>query len=411
MAAAMKKVEETVLFKSLMRITAVAAALLGVMSISIAGARAADLIETPAEYALIMDYRTGEILFEKNGTVPTAPASMSKLMTVAIVFDRLKSGQIKLTDEFDVSKKAWLEREGSSMWVRVDTTIPVLDLLRGIIVQSGNDACIVVAENISGSEEAFVELMNRKAREWNLTDSTFANPHGKPDPGHKMSMRDLALLTRRIISEYGEYYALFKEREFTWEKIRQANRNPILGMVDGADGLKTGHTEESGYGLVGSAVQGGERRIVVVNGLSSERERATESARLLRIAFNDFAPKTFFAPGDVVGAAEVFKGKEKTAPLIAKEPVTLLLHRSQLDKAKATIVYRGPVAAPVREDQQIGYLRLEVDGGAAREYPLYAGKTVREAGVWGKIGLAAHKILAKPESSDGGGANEGAAVE
>lgn len=354
-------------------------------------------ITTPAEYAVIMDYRTGEVLFEKNARTPTAPASMSKLMTVAIVFERLKEGSLTLEDEFDVSEKAWREREGSSMWVRVGDEISVLDLLRGIIVQSGNDACIVVAENISGSEEAFVELMNRKAREWGLNDSTFGNPHGKPGPNHKMSMRDLALLTRKIIADYGEYYALFAEREFTWEKIRQANRNPILDMVEGADGLKTGHTEESGYGLVGSAAQNGERRIVVVNGLSSERERATESARLLRIAFNDFSTKTFYEAGDVVGEAEVFKGREAYVPLIAREPVKLLMHRSAMDEAKATIVYQGPAPAPIQENQQIGFLRIETPAGATREYALYAGKPVREASIWGKIGLAAKKLLAKPQ--------------
>lgn len=364
------------------------------------GAVHAQPLTTPAEYALIMDYRTGEILFEKNARTPTAPASMSKLMTVAIVFERLKEGSLKLTDEFEVSEKAWRERGGSTMWVRVDTTIPVLDLLRGIIVQSGNDACIVVAENISGSEEAFVELMNRKAREWGLNDSTFANPHGMPHPEHKMSMRDLASLSRKIISEYGQYYALFAEKDFTWEKIRQSNRNPILGLVDGADGLKTGHTEESGYGLVGAAARDGERRIVVVNGLSSERERATESARLLRVAFNDFTNKTFYEPGDIVGEAEVFKGREKTVPLIADEPVSLILHRSLLDDAEATIVYQGPVVAPIKERQQIGYLRVAATGGPAREYPLYAGRAVSETGVWGKIGLAAKKLLAKPPSTD-----------
>lgn len=363
-------------------------------------------IETPAEYAIIMDYRTGEVLFEKNARVPTAPASMSKLMTVAIVFERLKNGTLQLTDEFEVSEKAWRERQGSSMWVRVDTSIPVLDILRGIIVQSGNDACIVVAENISGSEEAFAELMNRKAREWGLSDSTFANPHGLPHPNQKMSMRDLALLSRKIISEYGEYYALFAEREFTWEKIRQENRNPLLGFVDGADGLKTGHTEESGYGLVGSAVQNGERRIVVVNGLSSNRERTTEAARLMRIAFNDFTTQTFYEPGDIVGEAEVFKGKGKTVPLIARTPVKMILHRSQIEDAKATIVYEGPVAAPVRENQQIGFLRVETPSGASREFPLAAGQAVREAGIWGKIGLAAKKLLAKPPSDEVASAQE-----
>ena len=362
-------------------------------------------LNTPAEYAVIMDYRTGEILFEKNARVPTAPASMSKLMTIAIVFEQLKNGSLKLTDEFEVSEKAWREREGSSMFVLVNTKIPVLDLLRGVIVQSGNDACIVLAENISGSETAFVELMNRKAHEWGLNDSTFENPHGKPGPNHKMSMRDLALLSRRIISEYGEYYALFAEKEFTWEKIRQSNRNPILDVVDGADGLKTGHTEESGYGLVGSAVQNGERRIIVVNGLGSNRERTTESARLLRLAFSDFNTKTFYEPGDIVGEAMVFKGREKTVPLIAHEPVKLILHRSLMDGAKATVVYQGPVPAPIKENQQIGYLRLEAPNGPTREYALYAGKSVGETGIWGKIGLAAQKLLAKPDSTPADAAN------
>jgi D-alanyl-D-alanine carboxypeptidase (penicillin-binding protein 5/6) len=357
-------------------------------------------LTTPAEYAIIMDYRTGDILYEKNARTPTAPASMSKLMTVAIVFERLKDGSLSLDDEFDVSEKAWREREGSSMWVRVNTKIPVIDLLRGIIVQSGNDACIVVAENIAGSEDAFAELMNRKAREWGMNDSTFANSHGKPDPNQKMSMLDLALLTRKMINEYGDYYALFAEREFTWEKIRQGNRNPLLDMVDGADGLKTGHTEESGYGLVGSAVRDGERRIVVVNGLSSDRERATESARLMRIAFNDFSTKTFFKPGDIVADAVVFKGKDKTVPLITSEPVSLLVHRSLLENAKATAIYEGPVAAPIRENQQIGYLKVSVENGPSREYPLYAGKQVREMGVFGKIGLAAITLLAKPPSEE-----------
>ncbi len=365
------------------------------LAILIAPASAAVPFTTPAEYALIMDYRTGEILYEKNARTPTAPASMSKLMTVAIVFDKLKNGELSLSDKFDVSEKAW-RMGGSKMWVRVDTQIELLNLLRGVIIQSGNDACIVLAENISGSEEAFAQLMNQKARQWGLNDSTFANATGWPDESQKMSMRDLALLTRKIIHDYGEYYAIFKETEFTWEKIRQPNRNPLLDNFTGADGLKTGHTEESGYGLVGSAVRDGERRIVVVNGLTSERERLTESARLMRIAFSDFTTKTFYEPGALVGEARVFKGKEKTAPLIVTEPVKMILHRSMLDKAKATVVYEGPVAAPVRSEQQIGYLRVEVEGGKAKEYPLYAGKDVREIGVLGKIGLAAKSLLAKP---------------
>ncbi|MEO1251973.1 MAG: D-alanyl-D-alanine carboxypeptidase family protein [Pseudomonadota bacterium] len=371
---------------------------LGVLIAFIGGAAFAQSqpFETEADYAMIMDYRTGEVLFEKDARTPTAPASMSKLMTAAIVFERLKDGTLSLSDEFDVSEKAW-RMGGSKMWVRVDTKIPLEDLMRGIIVQSGNDACIVVAENIAGSEDAFAELMNAKAREWGLNDSRFANATGWPDENQKMSMRDLALLTRKIIRDYPEYYGLFAEREFSWENIRQSNRNPLLDAFNGTDGLKTGHTEESGYGLVGSAVKDGERRIVVVNGLESESERSKEAARLMRIAFNDYDRITYFEPGDVVGDAEVFKGKLNAAPLIVAEPVTAIVHRSLRDETRASIVYEGPVAAPIAEQQQIGFLRLETAGGGAKEYPLYAGKAVKEKGVFGKIGMAAMALLAKPE--------------
>jgi D-alanyl-D-alanine carboxypeptidase (penicillin-binding protein 5/6) len=255
----------------------------------------------------------------------------------------------------------------------------------------------VLAENIAGSEEAFAEMMTRKAREWGMDDSTFANSTGLPDARHKMSMRDLAVLSRKIIHDYPEYYALFAEREFTWEKIRQPNRNPLFDLVDGADGLKTGHTEESGYGLAGSAVQDGMRRIIVVNGLSSEKERALESQRLMRVAFNDFTTKTLYKPGDIVGDAQVFKGATTTVPLIAKESISTLLHRSLAGGVKATIVYEGPVPAPIAENQQIGYLRVDTGSGTPREYPLYAGRGVKETGVLGKIVLGAKALLARPD--------------
>ncbi|MEM9169697.1 MAG: D-alanyl-D-alanine carboxypeptidase family protein [Pseudomonadota bacterium] len=366
---------------------------------ALASARAAEApFGTAAEFALIMDFETGETLFEKNAQTPTAPASMSKLMTVAVVFEKLKSGELSLEDEFDVSKKAW-RMKGSKMWVRVDTRIRLEDLLRGVIIQSGNDACIVIAENISGSEDAFADLMNAKARDWGLTGSSFANASGWPHPDQKMSMRDLGMLARKIIRDYPEYYDLFSEAEFTWEKIRQANRNPLLGIVDGADGLKTGHTEESGYGVVGSAVKGDARRIVVLNGLSSSRERALESRRMLTIAFNDFAKKDFFAAGDIVGEAVVFGGKAKTVPLILRDPVALLLHRSELDGVTTTLTYEGPVAAPIEAGGQIGLLRATRPGGETRDYPLYAGRSVSEQGPLGKIKQAAVKLLTKPDRS------------
>ena len=373
--------------------------LLGILLVSQAAAQQAPLINTPAEFALIMDYETGAVLFEKNADVPTAPASMSKLMTVAIAFEQLKSGAVTLDDQFDVSEKAW-RMGGSKMWVRVDTEISLRNLLRGVVVQSGNDACIVIAENISGSEDAFAQLMNQKAREWGLNDSTFANATGWPDPNHKMSMRDLAKLTRKIIRDYPEYYSLFSEKEFTWEDIRQPNRNPLLTTVDGADGLKTGHTEESGYGLVGSAVRGDARRIIVVNGLTSERERVVETRRLMRTAFNDFTNKVIYKPGAIVGEALTFKGRDRTVPLITSTPVSALLHRSAIDKIDAKVIYEGPVVAPIKANQQIGYLKVTVDGADPREYPLYAGKPVREIGAMSKVLLAAKTLLAKPPSSD-----------
>lgn len=358
----------------------------------------AETVTTPAEFAIIMDYETGAALFEKNADVQTAPASMSKLMTVAIVFEKLKSGELSLNDEFSVSEKAW-RKTGSKMWVRVDTQISVENLLRGVVIQSGNDACIVLAENISGTEEAFAQLMNRKAREWGLNDSTFANASGWPDPNHKMSMRDLAKLARKIIADYPEYYTLFKEREFTWEKITQPNRNPILDSFNGADGLKTGHTEESGYGLVGSAITDGRRRIVVVNGLDSDKARRTESTRLMRVAFNDFIDETLFKAGETVGSAEIFAGRAPATPLVVDADVTMIVHRAERDSIQSDVVYEGPVKAPVLKGDQIGYLRV-TRGGAVSEYPLYAGADVNRLGPFGRIMLGAKKLLAKPEKAE-----------
>ncbi|NWG72567.1 MAG: D-alanyl-D-alanine carboxypeptidase [Parvularculaceae bacterium] len=367
-----------------------------------------DLVATPAKFAVIMDYETGAVLFEKNADEPTPPASMSKLMTSAIVFDRIKSGQLKPTDEFVVSENAWREKEGSSMWVRVDTRIKVIDLLRGIIIQSGNDACIVVAENIAGSEEAFADLMTKKAREWGLNNSTFGNAHGKPHPKQLMSMRDIALLSRRIIKEYPDYFKIYSERDFTWEGIKQPNRNPLLGSFPGADGLKTGHTEEAGYGLAGTAVQDGVRRIVVFHGMASEKDRSVEAQRLMRIAFNDFTNRVLYDEGDIVGDALVFKGADKTTPLVVKEKISAILHRSVADAVKATVIYEGPVRAPIAEGQEIGYLRIETPSGDRREYPLYAGKAVREIGPFGKIALAAKTLLLPKRAPSTEPAPEGA---
>lgn len=358
-------------------------------------ARSIAQVKTDADFAVIMDYETGAVLFDKNGDVPTAPASMSKLMTAAIVFEKLQTGELTLETPFFVSEKAW-RTGGSKMWVRVDTEITVENLLRGIIIQSGNDACIVVAENIAGSEEAFADLMNRKAREWGLENSTFANPTGLPDPGQKMSTRDLASLARKIIRDYPDYYALFSEREFTWEKIRQENRNPILKQFDGADGLKTGHTDASGFGLVASAVKDGTRRIVVMNGLESAGDRAQESLNLLRSAFNDFSWVALFDDGQIVAEAEVFAGKDATVPIATAEPIARIIHDKYKDAVTARVVYDGPVAAPVKRGQQIGYLEITIPDRAPERFPLFATEKVKPVGFLGRVSLAAQKLLIKP---------------
>lgn len=362
-----------------------------------AGAAFAE-VTTKAPYAVIMDYETGAVLFEKNADTPTHPSSMSKLMTAAIVFERLKSGQLKLSDEFPVSAKAW-KMEGSKMWTRVDTKIPLEALLNGIIVQSGNDACVVVAEAIAGSEEAFADLMTKKAREWGLANSTFANSTGWPDDNHKMSTRDLALLARKIIRDYPEYYAYYARKEFTWEKIRQPNRNPLLYSFKGADGLKTGHTEAAGYGLVGSAELDGQRRIIVVNGLSSEKERAAETERLMRIAFNDFTKRTLFEAGAIAGDALVFAGKSASVPLAAGEPISMIISRADAASLSAKVIYEGPVEAPIEKGQQIGVLRITQGSSEAREFPLYASEEVKAVGPLGRIGLAARAIFGKPAAA------------
>jgi D-alanyl-D-alanine carboxypeptidase (penicillin-binding protein 5/6) len=361
-------------------------------------------VATAAANAVIMDYETGAILYEKDADRPVGPSSMSKLMTVAIVFEKLKAGELKLTDEFAVTEKAW-RMQGSKMWTRVDTKIPLEALLQGVIVQSGNDACVVIAEGISGTEEAFADLMTKKAREWGMKNSTFVNSTGWPDEHHKMSTRDLAILARKIIKDYPDFYKYFAEREFTWEKIRQPNRNPLLFSFRGADGLKTGHTEENGYGLVGSAVVNGERRIIVVNGLGSEKERAVESERIMRIAFNEFARRTLYDAGDVAGDALVFAGKDATVPLVTTEPISMIINRSAADTVGAKIVYEGPVAAPIAEGQQIGYLRVNVDGGDAREFPLYAAKAVKAIGPFGRIALAAKTLIMGKPAAEGADAS------
>ena len=352
----------------------------------------AQQIETRAKYAIMMDHETGAVLMEKNADELMAPASMSKLMTLAVLFQRIKDGTLTLDDTFPVSEKAW-KKGGSKMWVMVKTEVRIEDLIRGIIVQSGNDACIVVAEGISGTEEAFADEMIRFAREIGMEQSTFANSTGWPDPNQRMTARELAILTRHIITEYPELYKYFAEKEFTWSDINQPNRNPLLYANVGADGLKTGHTEESGYGLTASAVGEDRRIILVVNGLSSESERSTESQRLMRVGFRDFRLFELFQAGDTVGTAQVWQGEKDQVKLRVDNEVKLFLRPQDRKRMKVTINYPQAVRTPIKRGDEIAEMRVILPTGATLVEPLHAAENVGPMGVFGKMGIGLSQFL------------------
>ncbi|MEO1656859.1 MAG: D-alanyl-D-alanine carboxypeptidase family protein [Pseudomonadota bacterium] len=362
-----------------------------------ASGSAADLIKTRATHAAIMDVATGDLLYGKKADIAVPPASMSKLMTVAVVLDMIEQGRLTPDTPFYVSEKAW-RTGGSKMFVLVDTEIEVLDLLKGIVVLSGNDACIVVAENIAGDEEAFAELMNARAQAWGLTESSFGNPTGLPNPDQRMSMRDLARLARHIWNSYPQYRYLFGIDEFTWSGITQSNRNPLIAAeFPGARGMKTGHTEEAGYGVVGLAEQDGLTRIAVVAGLDSERDRRLAGFDLMREAFEAFDTRQYFMAGDIVGSATVFAGKSDTVSLRIEQDVAFTRHKTILADAQAELVYEGPLRAPIRPGEQVAVLRLTLPGEEAREYPLYTAERVRGLGFFEKIGLGFQALLTPPD--------------
>src|SRR5712692_4611237 len=286
-----------------------------------------------APTAILIEASSGSVLFEKNADELRAPSSMMKLMTAEMVFHAIKQGEVKLTDEYRVSENAWRKggapSGGSTMFAAIHSKISVDDLLRGAIIQSGNDACMVLAEGIAGNERTFAdEMMTKRARELGMTQSTFANSNGLPDPGNKMTVRELAKLARYIIQTYPDFYKLFGEREFTWNKIRQQNRNPLLTSLEGSDGLKTGYTKEGGYGMVGSAVQNGTRLIVVINGLEDPEDRATEAKKMLEWGFRNFETRTLFAAGQPFSYARVFGGESRSVKLSSLEPVKIMVQKN-----------------------------------------------------------------------------------
>ncbi len=356
------------------------------------GLASAATFETPARHAIMVDYDTGAVLFEKNADEPMPPASMSKMMTIYVLFDRLKNGNLSLDDTFSVSEKAW-RKGGSKMFVEVGKRVRVEDLLRGIVVQSGNDASIVVAEGLSGSEDQFAEELNRMAKEIGLSASNFANSTGWPDPEQYMTARDLATLAIRTIQDFPDLYGYYRETNYVFAGIKQGNRNPLLYRETGADGLKTGHTEEAGYGLTASAIRGGRRLVMVLTGLDSKRQRSSESERFLDWGFREFNNYSLFKSGENVLTADVWLGEAPTVDLLIDRPVTLTMPRRSRRDMKVTAVFDNPIPAPISAGDAVGRVLIEAPNLESIEVPLRAGANVPQLGTIGRLHAAVSYLL------------------
>ena len=344
--------------------------------------------ETAAKQAIIMDMQTGQVLLEKNADQRMPTSSMSKVMTVYMVFSALKSGQIDMDTEFTVSEKAW-KKGGSKMFVEVGDKVKVSDLLRGVIVQSGNDATIVLAEGLGGSENAFAARMTEKAHQMGMKNSNFTNASGWPDDNHYSTARDLAILASRMMQDFPEYYKIYSEKEFTYADIKQANRNPLLYRDIGADGLKTGHTEVGGYGLIGTAKQKGRRVLMVLNGMESQKERAEESGRLIEWGLYNFKNVMLFKKGEAVMEAPVSLGKDKTVSLVTSQSILVTVPHGIGNSAdNVRIDYQKPLTAPLKEGNKVGTITLAHEGMGKHEYDLLVGNSVEELG-------AVKKLIAK----------------
>ena len=369
--------------------------------LALAQTRPAAAIETMAREALLVDMDTGAVLLEKNADKPMPPASMSKIMTTYMVFSRLREGKLAMDDTLPVSERAWRRggcvSDGSTMCLKLGERVKVEDLLQGIIVQSGNDASIVIAEGLAGSEEAFASEMNKKAKEIGLKGSVFRNSTGLPEPDHVMTARDLVVLAERTIKDFPEYYHFYSEKEFTYNGIKQGNRNPLLYKSVGADGLKTGHTKEAGYGLTASAKQADRRVVLVVAGLPSMAARAEESVRLTDYAFREFENVPLVKAGEQVETASVWLGEGDTVPLQANQDVVITVPRRARSDMKIAVVYDGPVPAPIRKGDPLGKLVISAPGIAPVEVPLVAGGDVERRGPIGRafaaLGNLVHRVI------------------
>ena len=352
---------------------------------------------TKAKFAALMDYKSGTLLFHKNADEPLEPASMAKLMTVGVVFDQLQRRRLSLDDEFFISEHAWRDggaaSGGSTMFAELNSKVKVSDLLRSVIIQSGNDAAIALAEGIGGTEETFANMMNQLGEEIGLKGSNFTNSTGLPDPNQYSTARDLAILARFIIAQFPEYYPIFSEPEFTWNKIRQMNRNSLVEMGIGVDGLKTGHTEAAGYGTVVSTAAGGRRLIAVLHGLESMTQRAEEARKLVTWGTRGFELIPVFPDGEIVAYANVYGGKEPQVGLVGKGNIDLFIPKGAKDCPQATVTYRGPLRPPVEKGTEVGQLNVMCNDVVVQVTPLYAAETVEEGDIVRKA-LDALKQLA-----------------
>jgi serine-type D-Ala-D-Ala carboxypeptidase (penicillin-binding protein 5/6) len=348
--------------------------------------RAADaqIIESKAPHAVIYDATSDNILYSKAGEEPMIPASMTKIMTAFVVFDRIDLGELSTAQEFVTSERAWREggfaSGGSTMGLEPGQRATVMELLRGMIVVSGNDACIVLAEGISGTEAAFAREMTRVAQDKGFSSANFENATGLYGESHRISAEDLARLTDELITRFPSFYDLYAEKEFTWNGITQPNRNLLLDRFEGADGVKTGHLSQSGYGMVASAERDGRRIIVVVNGLDSEAERAQETERLLRLGFTAFESRQIGSPGQRVGEVEVFLGSARTVGVVMEDAIELTAAKRAFRDGTSEIVYNSPIKAPVAAGEEIAQLVITLPGREPVEVPLFAAEDVSGMG-------------------------------
>lgn len=344
----------------------------------------ASAIETSAEQAIVIDFNTQTVLMEKNSQDPMPTSSMSKVMTAYMIFDALDSGQLTLADELLVSEKAW-RKGGSKMFVEVGKKVSVEDLLKGLIIQSGNDAAIVLAEGLGGTESGFAAMMNDRLPDLGMTNSNFVNASGWPHPDHYSTAHDLAMLAFHLIKDYPDYYDLYSQKEFTFNDITQSNRNPLLYRNIGADGIKTGHTEAAGYGLMASAVEDGRRIIAVLNGMDSKKERAAESTRVMRWAFAAFDNVQVAAPGDIVGDGRVWLGQSDTVGLTVNDPVVVTVKNREREKMTVQLQVAEPINAPVRQGDVLGKMVVSLPDYPDKTYAVQAAETVEKLGLIGQM--------------------------